>query len=231
VRGSHSLRSRTPARRCFSRSRWPRDHRSRPAGPCDALGAHEEIVVELPEMAAADAYDRRLPISRWNGQPAYRAVPEERRFRAEPGRTAIHVAVRASVERRLAARAFSSREGERGAPPLSPVVVMIGLRAISRAVPPRPRPTRVPRLVKGAGLGGRGHLQPLLSREGSRDHDTRSRLRTLPWSSRRSFLRSNDRLLALLFARMAWMRDRGSGQNECDRCAACRGLGCTRTGR
>jgi len=28
--------------------------------------------------SATDAYDRRVPISRWNGQPACRAVPEER---------------------------------------------------------------------------------------------------------------------------------------------------------
>jgi hypothetical protein len=40
-----------------------------------------------------------LPISRWNGQPACRAVPVSILLaESEPGRTAIHVAVRASVD-------------------------------------------------------------------------------------------------------------------------------------
>lgn len=47
-----------------------------------------------------------MPISRWNGQPACRAVPEERAVsrRHEPGRTALHGAVRASVDVRFIPR-------------------------------------------------------------------------------------------------------------------------------
>lgn len=115
------LRSRTPARR-FLQIERPHDRLHVPGGPhsaCDAVrGA---IVMELPVLesqTAADAYDRIVPISRWNGQPACRAVPEERalpRVKAatiEPGRTAIHVAVRASADTFVRCSGVSSREGE-----------------------------------------------------------------------------------------------------------------------
>lgn len=46
-------------------------HRGAVSDPC----CHGALLIQ--EVTAVDAYDRRVPISRWNGQPNCRAVPEE----------------------------------------------------------------------------------------------------------------------------------------------------------
>lgn len=88
-----------------------------PPGPCGTCmpftRSHHRGAVSVPcchgalliqEVTAVDAYDRRVPISRWNGQPTCRAVPEDLTFLPvrvkgrKPGRTALHGAVRASVD-------------------------------------------------------------------------------------------------------------------------------------